>query len=321
MTRLDNTARTALGATLVIIAALFLASPAWASPAKAPERVHAVFIGDRLVDVAFNLGFVPEGTSLRCSLWPKCQALKVASQVLGCPNCIMRKPGIIPGFLKERGIRRVIVERTPEFCLYKPDVNPEMVAKQLDGMDVDIQYVDFSKGVPAAIREAAALLGVPERGEKLVADYTENFNRAKAAIPPGGLGKRIVIINGTFQKSTGKSFLRVELPGGYSDQYILGPLGCENVGGELYEKAPVMSKGHAPIRALKGLAKARPDVIVMTGHCMAVQKALKDALRKHPELADVPAVKDMAVYALPFYADSGVIEYPSVFMRWLHALQ
>lgn len=321
MTRRDDIVRFGLAAALTILMALCLALPAWSSPSKAPERVNAVFIGDRLVDVAFNLGFVPEGTALRCSLWPMCQSLKSATQVLGCPNRILNNPGIVPGFLKERGIRRVIIERTPAFCLYKPDADPVKAAKLLEGMDVQIQYVDFSKGVPAAIRETAELLGVPKRGEELAASYAEDFARAKASIPATALGKRVVVLSGTLQESTGKAFLRVELPGGYTDQYILGPLGCDNVGDELFDKAPTMSKGHAALRSLKRLAQAKPDAIVMTGHSLAVQLAIQGALEKHPELADVPALSRMAVYALPFYADSSVIEYPSIFTRWLRALR
>lgn len=321
MTRLHNSTRAVLAATAIALMALCLCPPASATPAKAPERIPAVFIGDRLVDVAYNLGFVAEGAAFRCSLWPMCDQIKSATQVLGCPNRILRTPETVPDFLKQRGIKRVIVERTPNFCIYKPKVAPEKAVKFLDGLKAKVEYVDFSQGVPAAIRQTAALLGVPKRGEKLIANYEESFAKAKAAIPSGGMGKRIAIINGTLQESTGKTFLRVELPGGYTDQYILKPLGCENVGGQLFSKPPRMSKGHASIRSLKRLLDAKPDAIVMTGNCTGVQLALNEALKKQPELADVPALRDMAVYTLPFYADAGVIEYPSVFLRWLRALQ
>jgi len=68
---------------------LLLAQPAAAKPKKAPEKIQAIMIGDRLVDVAYNLGVVPEAMSVRCSMWPMCKELSTASQVLGCPKCIM----------------------------------------------------------------------------------------------------------------------------------------------------------------------------------------------------------------------------------------
>jgi len=311
------------GTALLLLGALLTCwgSPAMASPLKAPERIPAVFIGDRLVDVAYNLGFVAEGMSLRCGLWPKCKQLRVASQVLGCPRCIVAKrPNALPDFIKAKGIKRMIVEKTPRFCIYMPDVSPEKAVPLVKDLDVEIQYVDFGQGVPSAIRQAAALLGVPERGEKLAARYEKAYEKAVQAIPQGGLGRRVVIINGTFQPSTGKTFLRVEAPGGYADQYILAPLGCENVGDALYKPGTAVSKGHVMIRKLKGLVQARPDVIVMTGDATGVQMALAKALADHPELAEVPALRDQAVYSLPPYVDSGVIEYPQVFKRWLYAL-
>lgn len=310
-----------VGTVLALSVLALCAAPASATPPKAPERVHAVFLGDRLVDVAYNLGFVAEGMSLRCSMWPMCEKLKTASQVLGCPSCIVKKrPKAVPEFLAERGITRVIVEKTPQFCLYMPGANPMNAVPLLGGSGAEIQYVDFSQGVPAAIRRTAELLGVPQRGEELAAGYEKAFEEARAAIPQGGLGRRVVILNGIHQASTGKTFLRVEAPGGYADQYILGPLGCENVGGGLFKGEPTVRRGHVMIRDLGGLAQARPDVIVMTGDVACVQAALARALRTHPGLREVPALRDMAMYGLPQYVDSGVIEYPAVFRRWMEAL-
>lgn len=308
-------------AVLACMACLYRPVPALATPLKAPERIKAVFIGDRLVDIAYNLGFVAEGMSLRCSLWPDCKVLRTASQVLGCPRCIVKKtPKALPSFMRDRGITRLIVEQTPQFCIYAPDVTPADAVALVKDLDADVQYVDFSRGLPEAIRRVAELLDVPQRGEELAARYEKAYGDAVRAIPQGGLGRRVVILNGTFQPSTGKTFLRVEAPGGYSDQYILAPLGCENVGADLYKPGATVSKGHVLVRSLAGLARARPDAIVMTGDPLGVQQALSRALAEHPELAEVPAVQGLALYTLPPYTDSGVIEYPDVFMRWLRAL-
>jgi len=71
---------------------------------------------------------------------------------------------------------------------------------------------------------------------------------------------------------------------------------------------------------LDPLIKANPDVIVMTGNAFAVQKALAVYAKKHPALADVKAVKNQAVYSLPFYIDSSVIEFPNILRQWAVAL-
>jgi ABC-type hemin transport system substrate-binding protein len=84
------------------------------------------------------------------------------------------------------------------------------------------------------------------------------------------------------------------------------------------EKKP--SKGHVVVRKLDGLAAAAPDAIIMTDHAIAVQKVLAQAIRKHPALVEVPAIKTQAIYSLDGYIDSSVLEYPLILRRWADVL-
>ncbi|MEA3416792.1 MAG: ABC transporter substrate-binding protein [Thermodesulfobacteriota bacterium] len=301
---------------------LFFSQPAEAKPRIAPEKINVIMIGDRLVDVSFNLGVLPEAMSVRCSMWPMCKQLLNATQVLGCPKCIVdRIPDIVPDTAKKRGITRIIIEKHPNFCIYKPKVKPANVVPLLKGKGLTIEYVDFSQSLESAIRQTARLLGRESEADALIERYQKALAKAKSWLPKAGLGKKVVVINGTYQSSTGKSFLRIESAGGYSDQYLLEPLGCVNVGDLL--KPPTkkkVNKGHFMVRKMDGLVKAKPDVIIITGDTFAVQKALYGAMRRNPALAQVPAIKNLAIYSLPFYGDSSVIEYPAILRQWTNAL-
>jgi ABC-type Fe3+-hydroxamate transport system substrate-binding protein len=79
-------------------------------------------------------------------------------------------------------------------------------------------------------------------------------------------------------------------------------------------------KGHVILRGLDGLVGAAPDIIVVTGDADAFQRLLARELKREPRLHDVPAVRNAAVYNLPRYVDSGVIEYPQTLLRWASAL-
>ena len=295
--------------------------PAEAKRKTAPDKIKVIMIGDRLVDVAFNLGVLPEAMSVRCSMWPMCKQLLNTSQVLGCPNCIVAKnPSIVPNTAKKRGIKRIIIEKHPNFCIYKPKVKPANVVPLLEGKGLTIEYVDFSDGLESAIRQTAKLLGCQSKADALIECYRKALAKAKSCLPKAGLGNKVVIINGTYQSSTGKSFLRIEAAGGYSDQYLLEPLGCINVGDVLRPPKKKVNKGHFMVRKIDGLVKAKPDIIVMTGDTFAVQKALSGAMRRNPALAQVPAIKNLAIYSLPFYGDSSVIEYPVILRQWTDAL-
>ncbi len=307
--------------TFSLVPLLFFSQPAEAKRKIAPEKIKVIMVGDRLVDVAFNLGVLPEAMSVRCSMWPMCKQLLNTSQVLGCPKCIVDKnPSTVPNTAKKRGIKRIIIEKHPNFCIYKPKVKPANVVPLLEGKGLTIEYVDFSNGLESAIRQTAKLLGRQSKADALIERYQKALAKTKSCLPKAGLGKKVVIINGTYQGYTGKSFLRIEAAGGYSDQYLLEPLGCVNVGDVFKSQNKKVNKGHFLIRKLDALVRAKPDVIVMTGNAFAVQKALSSAIMRNPALAAVPAIKNLAIYSLPFYADSSVIEYPGILKTWANAL-
>jgi ABC-type Fe3+-hydroxamate transport system substrate-binding protein len=93
-----------------------------------------------------------------------------------------------------------------------------------------------------------------------------------------------------------------------------------NVGNEMVAPGKKPSKGHYSIRKLNRLVAAAPDAIIVTGDGFAVQKALARALVQDPNLAGVPAIKNQAVYSLPGFIQSSLIEYPSILSQWAFVL-
>lgn len=286
-----------------------------------PTKVDAIVIGDRVVDIGLSLGVVPTAISVRGSFWPKSNELKLVSKMLGCPGCVTKKSkGRVPKAIKQYGVKRIIVEKSDHYCLYKPEVKPENIAPILEGMDVTVEYVDFTKGVDNAILQVGKLFGKEQEAEKLVQDYGKQLAKLEEMKKQPALNRKVVILNGIMQEGTGKSFIRVEAPGGYSDKYLLGPLGCENVGGMLAGERKV-DKGHVTVRSLAKLKDIQPDVIVITGDSAPVQKRLNKEAKKSAEFASIPALKAQAVYSLPRYVDSGVLEYPEVYRLWAKTLE
>jgi ABC-type Fe3+-hydroxamate transport system substrate-binding protein len=241
--------------------------------------------------------------------------------VLGCPNCLTKKKAApLLKFAKQHQIRRVLIEKSDPFCTYVPALQLEKIARFLDGKGMDIQYVDFSNGMEAAVRQTAGILGRTDRADALLDEYAKQMKKTRKKMDGKQFVKTVVIFSGTFQAATGKTFLRVEVPGGYADRFLLKPMGIENVGNKVYDPNKKPSKGHVSVRKLDGLIDAAPDAIVMTGDAVAVQKALVEAICKNPGLIDVPAVRAHAIYSLPGYIDSSVIEYPQILRRWAHVL-
>jgi ABC-type Fe3+-hydroxamate transport system substrate-binding protein len=292
-----------------------------------PEKIKAIIIGDRVVDIAYNLGVLPEAMSVRGALWPMASKLKTASQILGCPRFIVEStPTIVPETAKRLGIKRIIIEKHPQFWLYRPEVKPANVVPLLKGMDLTIEYVDFAQGLESAIHQTAKLIGRESKADALIERYNKTLGKTEMGLPKAPLGKKVIIFSGIYQSTTGKTFLRVEAPGGYSDRFLLEQLGCVNVGDCFKPSTGKAAKGHYMVRKKQGrmafdpMIAVDPDVIIMTGDALSVQKSLASYLKINPELAQVKALKNAALYSLPFYADSSVIEYPAILAKWVGAL-
>ncbi len=280
-----KTAMAMILATLTLLGMTVPVSSAIASPAKAPQQADVIMIGDRLVDVAHGLGVVPAAMSVRCSLWPLCESLKTSVQVLGCPNCMTKKKAApLLTFAGQHKIKRVLIEKSDPFCDYLPNLQLEKIVSFLDGKGFDIQYVDFTQGLETAVRQTADLLGLAEKADAVLTDYAKAMDKTREKMAERQFVKTVVILRGTYQAATGKTFLRVEAPGGYADRFLLKSMGIENVGGKVYQASKKPSKGHVAIRKLDGLIAAAPDAIVMTGDAVAVQKSLANAIRKNPAL-------------------------------------
>jgi ABC-type hemin transport system substrate-binding protein len=291
---------------------------------KAPplEKINVIIIGDRVVDIAYNLGVLPKAMSVRGSLWPMANKLKAVSHILGCPNCIVKNKDILPGACDKFGVTRIIIEKSDPYCIYKPEVKPENIVPIMAGKGVTIETVDFTNGLGQAVRRTAELLHRQDKADAVMQKYRQQLAAVQAKLPKEKSGRKVVIINGTYQPATGKSMLRVEAPGGYADRFLLEKLGCVNAGDSFKPADGKAAKGHYAVRkkktglVLDPLIASDPDVIVMTGDAFAVQKALADYGTSHPSLAQVKAIKNMALYALPAYVDSGVLEYPGILQKW-----
>ncbi len=292
-----------------------------------PQKIDAIIVGDRVVDIAYNLGVMPQAMSVRGSQWGMAKKLRLSSQILGCPMfTTVKKKETIPAALKKFGINRVIAEKGSTFCLYKPQVKPESIAEILKGTDTIVEFVDFTDGLESAVRQVAKLVGREDKVDAVLENYQASLAKAEKQVPKD-VGKKVIIFNGTYQRDTGKPALRVEAPGLYSDRFFLDRMGCINVGDAFKPENGKMAKGYYPVKKKKGgmklepLLEANPDVIIMTGSAYAVQKVLADYMKANPALAEVSALKNQAIYHLPLYVDSSVLEFPQILLQWAKALR
>lgn len=80
---------------------------------------------------------------------------------------------------------------------------------------------DFTKGVEPALRSLGKLFNKEDRAETEIEKYNKLMKRALKEIQTVPKGLKIAVLSGVYQGFSGKTFVRAELPGGYTDKYIL----------------------------------------------------------------------------------------------------
>jgi ABC-type Fe3+-hydroxamate transport system substrate-binding protein len=276
------------------------------------ETVNAIFISDKIAGIAYRLGVVPVAYCARCC-WPMVQKELSTVKRLGCYRCAS-----VESVLKtaeEHKVKLVLVEPgCPSIFRKGWDWNKKF-GEPLKEKGYNVQLIDFSKGVPRAIIDIGKALGKEEKARKLADDYTEHLKNVRSKIHTPGKNKKILILKGS-----GRRGIQVEAPGGYTDRFLLEPLGCVNVGNVLKGDNTQVKIGHFNLESWQAVARVNPDIIVKCGNPYPVERGLARALKKYPELSEVTAIKKHAVYTLPAYIDSSVTQYPRVLSTWIDAI-
>lgn len=275
------------------------------------ERVNAIFISDKIAEIAYRLGVVPADYCARCC-WPMVNKELSTVKRLGCYRT---KVETVLKAADKHNIKFALVEDASP-AIYKKKWNwYRKYGNPLKEKGYNVKRIDFSKGVSETILEIGKLLGKDEKAKELAKQYTERLKMTRSKIPASKVNKKILVLKGA-----GKRGIQVEAPGGYTDQFLLGLLGCINVGDLVKSEDTEVKKGHFMLEDWQRVAKANPDIIVKCGNPYPVERGLVKALKKYPELSEVLAIKNHAVYTLPGYMDSSVTRYPSVLGAWIDAI-
>jgi len=275
------------------------------------DTVNAIFISDRITDVAYRLGATPVAYCARCC-WPMTQKELSTVTRLGCYRC-----ATIDSVIKTADKHKVslILIEDGLVSIHKDWNWKDKYLRPLKKRGYDVHVISFSKGTPQAILETGKLLHREEKAGRLAAKYARKHRQTMTAISAFRANKKILILQGL-----GRRGVRVEAPGGYSDKFLLEPLGCVNVGDLARKQDTKVNKGYFLLEDWQAVSNANPDIIVKYGNPCAVEKSLARALKRYPELTKVTAIRDHAIYTLPFYMNSSVTQYPKILKVWFDAV-
>ena len=274
------------------------------------ETVSAIFISDKITEVAYRLGVVPVAYCARCGA-----KLNKDLSTVKRLGCYKTKVETVLKAADMYKIKFALVEDAAPAIFKKKGNWYKKYGEHLKEKGYKVYRIDFSKGIPEAIVEIGKVLSKEEKAKELAGQYAERLEMTKRKIPATKVNKKILVLKGA-----GKRSVQVEAPGGYTDQFLLEPLGCVNVGDKVKSKDTKVIKCHFNLENWQAIVKAGPDIIVKCGNPYPVERGFAKALKKYPELSSVPAIKNHAVYTLPVYIDSSVTQYPMVLSTWIDAI-
>ncbi len=283
------------------------------------ETINAAVVGDRVMNVAARLGYMPKVMSVRASQWPK--AKEYPAKLVGCPvKVTMKDKTILPAMIDKYSLDTVLVEKNDNFCVLMKKADCMKIVPVIKDKNVKIETFDFSESPEEGIMAVAEYFGKEKEGKKLVKKYRRDLAAAEKKISSVNPGTNVVVLRGIEKADTGRIFISAESKGFYTDQYFLEPFGCSNISDKLNTNKNQIVKGYFPVLDLSVLKEANPDVIVLFGAREGLVKAIDKAVSKNPELGDIPAIKNNKIITdLPWFIGSDVFEYPEILTKWIEA--
>jgi ABC-type Fe3+-hydroxamate transport system substrate-binding protein len=280
---------------------------------KGPTLYNSIFIDDNVADVARALGCYAK--AMVGGQVPMVETAFPFAKQLECILCVMGpKRKLLYSAYRRMNISSVVIAHTDS------DPNPASIAPELRENGLNVEVIDFTKGVPHAIREAGRVFEREKAAEKLAVAYERDMESVYADQPM--LGRRVLVLLGITNPQRPERYLLLETPGCYLDQSILAPLGCVNAGAaQVSPDTEIVMDGIQIIDGPLDLAAMRPDTIALTGDPLVGQRALRDAVAANPHLRDcVPALKKYEVYSLPHCCSAEPLRFPETFRLWKEAL-
>jgi len=317
---MHNIRRLFLSCAILLSLLIFLVPATNAGPRPGKQQIPAIFIGERVANIAYHLGVMPKVMVTRCD-WPMVSCELATIRTLGCPKRVIvkNKKSVIDAAL-EMGIKRVIVEKNQHYNQPKSGVNPARVIPILQKAGLTVEVVDFDNGIEAAITRLGLLLQRRKQAEKVKQEYLKTLEKVTKKIAVKKTSQNVVVLRGILVGSRSTPFVQVDEAKGYTDHFLLTPLGCQNISERLKNANTKSKKGYFQIPSMAKLLEAQPDIIIMTGKSFAVQQALIKEINKNPAMRQIPAIKNQRIFSLPDYIDGSVIDYPRILSLWHKAL-
>lgn len=179
--------------------------------------------------------------------------------------------GLTPAHLAELGVKSYVLS---ESCRNGATDGSRGVMPPLEALHTDL-------------RNLGAIFGVPDRAERLVAEYRETVRRAEASVPADRPRPKVFLYDsGTDKPFTGGRFA--------ASHEVITRAGGEDIMADLADSWTTIT--------WETVVERNPDVIIINDYDQPSAADKQAFLETYPPLAQVPAIKDKRFLVLPYAA-------------------
>lgn len=278
---------------------------------KYPELANSIFIGDKVVDVCGALGVYCKAMST--GKVPMIEEKYPFSHQMECTHCIATaKRKLLYYTAKKMNVNHIVLEKSGG------EFDPADMADELRELGYDVDVLDFTESVSAAVLKAGKIFDRERIAEKVVEEYERDMKEIQEAMP-AELGKRVLVLMGLANFNRPDMYLLAEQPGGDVDECVLKPSGCTTVG-DCVAGDGSSGLGFTVLESLDNLQEANPDVIALLCDSYVGQTFLHKALIENPKFAALPAIENQKIFTLPSCSSGAPLEIPEAIRRWIEVL-
>lgn len=276
-----------------------------------PRYENAIFIGDKAVEVLGALKIF--SMAIIGGTIPSIETLHPSEKPLECISCAMHnKPAILDTAVKKLNVDYVLLEDNGQ-----DELNPASMKASFEADGVAVKVLDVVGDTATVLRRAGQLMQAERHAERLIDDMaTRDEMISKVPVRPG---IRLMSFLGMRQPVHQEGYLFHVTAGGDLHRALVERFGVVNVCP--VDAAADVMPGVAEIEDFAAqLREGNPDVIAFTGEASVGMKRLRQAVKADPTLRDIPAIRDQAVFALPYYCDDMAPRLSPIMQIWAEVL-
>ncbi len=275
-----------------------------------PRFENAIFVGDTATEALAALKIHARG--LIGGDVPAFEKLHPAEKMIECVACAMGdRKGVLEAAARRLSADYILLEDNG-----RTELNPATMQDALARAGFSVKVLDIQGTVAEVLRRAGALFGVERDAERTIEAYEERLTFAESLPKTDEKVLATLSVRHPLRPQTWTAVLTRNDP---LTSEVIERLGAQNI---VPASAGEIIPGALGVESLGVMLHNHPDttVIALTGDAASGMSSLRRELSKDAALRDIPAIRNLRIFSLPYWSPAEITRLPEVLEIWHEAL-